>query len=260
MRRAPPSWPRRPAARVSTQELNALVWRDHTDDAPIRPFEEAHGVTVNLKEYEGAGAALSIIEQSRPGDWDVLVIDGVDAPRAVAVGILAPLPVDEPPHGALFPEPVMAANHVVDGETCAISEKLGYNTVSFNSSAVSAEALADMRGFWTGGASAPMAVHDHCLPAMGLVAAGLGAPTAELAADDLPAIREALFGLKDASESVGGVVASQTAIATGEADVLFGGGEWVTAGLTGELPELDWTTPEQGAVRWSQSIGVFADS
>jgi spermidine/putrescine transport system substrate-binding protein len=56
------------------------------------------------------------------------------------------------------------------------------------------------------------------------------------------------------------VVASQTAIATGEVDVLVGGGEWVTAGLTVEKPNLDWVIPEQGGVRWSQSIGVFADS
>ena len=32
----------------------------------------------------------------------------------------------------------------------------------------------------------------------------------------------------------------------------------MTAGLTAENPDLDWIIPEQGAVRWSQSIGVFA--
>jgi len=56
------------------------------------------------------------------------------------------------------------------------------------------------------------------------------------------------------------VVSSQTAIATGEVDVLVGGGEWVTAGLTAEKPELDWVLPKDGGVRWSQSIGVFASS
>jgi spermidine/putrescine transport system substrate-binding protein len=60
------------------EELNALVWCDHTDPALIRPFEEQHNVTVNLREYEGTGTALSLIEQSQPGDWDVLVIDGID--------------------------------------------------------------------------------------------------------------------------------------------------------------------------------------
>jgi spermidine/putrescine transport system substrate-binding protein len=68
------------------------------------------------------------------------------------------------------------------------------------------------------------------------------------------------MALKDSAASVGEVVASQTAIATGEVDILVGGGEWVTAGLVSENPDLDWVIPEQGAVRWSQSIGVFANS
>jgi spermidine/putrescine transport system substrate-binding protein len=242
------------------QELNALVWCDHADDALIKPFEEKFGVTVNLKEYEGTGAALSIIEQSQPGDWDVLVIDGIDVPRAAAAGILAPLPADQLPYDTLFPELVMEANHVIDGQTYAISEKFGYNTVSFNSAAVSAEALADMTALWSDSPPGSLAVYDYYLPVMGMVAMGLGIPTAEIGMDDLPAIEEVLLKLKDNAASVGEVVASQTAIATGEVDILVGGGEWVTAGLVSENPDLDWIIPEQGAVRWSQSIGVFADS
>ena len=82
MRHAPFWW----RFRSAQQELNALVWCDHTDPELIRPFEEAHDVRVNLKEYEGTGTALSIIEQSQPGDWDVLVVDGIDVPRVVEAG------------------------------------------------------------------------------------------------------------------------------------------------------------------------------
>ena len=52
------------------QELNALVWCDHADPALLKPFEEANGVKVNVKEFEGTGAGLAIIEQSKPGDWE----------------------------------------------------------------------------------------------------------------------------------------------------------------------------------------------
>ena len=69
------------AGAVSAEELNALVWCDHADDALIKPFEDKHGVKVNLREYEGTGAALALLEQSRPGDWDVLVIDGMCSER-----------------------------------------------------------------------------------------------------------------------------------------------------------------------------------
>ncbi len=242
------------------KELNALVWCDHTDDALIKPFEAKFDVKVNLKEYEGTGAALSLIEQSQPGDWDVLVIDGIDVPRAVAAGILGPLPVDQLPYDSLFPELVMAENQVIDGKTYAISEKFGYNTVSFNKSKVTAAEMADMTRLWSGDFTGRLAVYDYYLPVMGMVAVGLGLKTAELTVGDMPAIEAALMALKDSAASVGEVVASQTAIATGEVDILVGGGEWVTAGLVSENPDLDWIIPEQGAVRWSQSIGVFADS
>ena len=45
---------------AAQEELNALVWCDHTDPALIEPFEKAFNVKVNLKEYEGTAAGLAI--------------------------------------------------------------------------------------------------------------------------------------------------------------------------------------------------------
>jgi spermidine/putrescine transport system substrate-binding protein len=55
-------------------------------------------------------------------------------------------------------------------------------------------------------------------------------------------------------------VSSQTALATGEVDILVGGGEWLTAVLAADNPNLDWTIPKQGALRWAQSLAVLKDS
>src|SRR5690606_30218651 len=98
-----------PVSALAQDELNALVWCDHTDPALVEPFEKANNVKVNLKEYEGTGAAISIIEQSRPGDWDVLVIDAVDVPRAIDMEILGEMPADQLPLNDLFPEVRMDA-------------------------------------------------------------------------------------------------------------------------------------------------------
>lgn len=250
------AWPSASAA----QELNALVWCDHTDPALIEPFEEAHDVRVNLREYEGTGAALAILEQSRPGDWDVLVIDSIDVPRAVDAGLLAPLATDALPIADLFPEVVMQDSTTRDGETYAVTEKFGYNTVSFNSDAVDAAAMDDLSNVWSEENAGRVAIYDYYLPVIGLAAVSLGLQTADLTEDDLPALRDALFAMKDAASSVGEVVASQTALATGEVDIVVGGGEWLTAGLASERPELTWTIPEAGAVRWAQAIGVLEGS
>ncbi len=249
-----------PAAGRAADTLNALVWCDHTDPALIEPFEQANGVKVNLKEYEGTGTALSIIEQSQPGDWDVLVVDGIDVPRVVDAGILAPMPADALPTADLFPEIVMADKQTRDGQTYAITEKFGYNTISYNKDKVDPADMKDMSVIWSDKYKGRIAIYDYYLPVIGMVAVGLGKQTAALTADDLPATKEKLFAMKGVAKQVGEVVSSQTALATGEVDILVGGGEWVTAGLSAEKPELDWVLPDQGGVRWSQSIGVFAAS
>jgi spermidine/putrescine transport system substrate-binding protein len=245
---------------AAAQELNALVWCDHTDPALIEPFEEAHGVRVNLREYEGTGAALSLIEQSQPGDWDVLVIDGVDVGRALDLDLLAPLPEDALPLDDIFPEVRMEANNARDGTWYAVTEKFGYNTIGFNKDKVDPADMKDLSVMWSDKYAGRIAVYDYYLPVIGLTAMAIGKQTAELTADDLPAIGERLTAMRGVAAQVGEVVSSQTALATGEVDILVGGGEWVTAGLVADLPQLDWTIPEQGAVRWAQSIGVFKDA
>lgn len=245
---------------VLAEELNALVWCDHSDPALIEPFEQAHDVKVNLREYEGTGAALAVLEQSRPGDWDVLVIDSIDVPRAVEAGLMAELPADQLPTGDFFPEVVMAESTTLDGKTYAVTEKFGYNTISYNAAKVDEADMQDLNKVWSDKYADRIAIYDYYLPVVGLAAVGLGLQTAELSADDLPAIRDTLFAMKGAARSVGEVVASQTALATGEVDIVVGGGEWLTAVLAEEKPELTWTIPDQGAVRWAQAIGVLADS
>lgn len=245
---------------ASAQEINALVWCDHTDDALIQPFEEEFGVTVNLREYEGTGAALALLEQSRPGDWDVLVIDGIDVFRAVEAGLLAPLPREEFPLDDFFPEVVMEENNSLDGELYAVTEKFGYNTISYNSDNVDPEDMQDLTTIWSDEYAGRISIYDYYLPVMGLAALAEGIDTADIDASSLEEIGPVLSQMRANAASVAGVVAAQTALATGEVDIVVGGGEWLTAVLAEEQPELTWTIPDQGAVRWTQSIGVLADS
>lgn len=244
----------------AADELNALVWCDHTDPGLIEPFEQQHDVKVNLREYEGTGAALALLEQSRPGDWDVLVIDGIDVFRAVDAGILAPLPADAVSTDDFFPEVVMAENNAVDGVTYAVTEKFGYNTISYNAAKVDPADMESLRTVWSEKYQGRLSIYDYYLPVMGLAAIERGIATAELDSNDLDVVAEELAIMRSRAASVAGVVAAQTALATGEVDVVVGGGEWLTAVLAAEQPELTWTIPVEGAVRWAQSIGVVAGS
>ena len=243
-------------AATAQEELNALVWCDHTDPALIEPFEKAHNVKVNLREYEGTGAALALLEQSRPGDWDVLVIDGIDVFRAVEAGILAPLPAEELPTADFFPEVVMAENNAPDGTVYAVTEKFGYNTISYNASKVDPADMESLATAWSEKYDGRISIYDYYLPVMGLAAIAEGVSTADIGEGNLEAIGAVLSTMRSRAASVAGVVAAQTALATGEVDIVVGGGEWLTAVLAAEQPDLTWTIPKEGAVRWAQSIGV----
>ena len=106
----------------AADELNILVWCDHADALLLKPFEEAHGVKVNVKSYEGTGTALSIIEQSSPGDWDVLVVDAPDTRVFAEQGILEPLDDANFPIGDLFEPLTSAAFNSIDGVRYAVPE------------------------------------------------------------------------------------------------------------------------------------------
>jgi spermidine/putrescine transport system substrate-binding protein len=249
-----------PAPVFAQEELNALVWCDHTDPALLEPFEKANDVKVNVKVYEGTGAGLSILDQSQPGDWDVLVIDGVDVHRAIDLDLLAEMPADALPTADIFPEVRMEANNTKDGKTYAVTEKFGYNTISYDKTKVDPKDMQDLSVIWSDKYKGRIALYDYYLPMIGLVGLGLGKKTSELSEADMPAIKEKLAAMRAVSKQVSDVVSSQTALATGEVDILVGGGEWITAVLSADKPSLDWTIPEQGAVRWAQSIGVMRDS
>jgi spermidine/putrescine transport system substrate-binding protein len=245
---------------AAQEELNALVWCDHTDPALIEPFEKAFNVKVNLKEYEGTAAGLAILQQSQPGDWDVLVIDAVDVGRAVDAGLMAEIPADRLPTADFFPELVMAANNTRDGKTYAVTEKFGYNTISYDKTKVDPADMEDMAVLTSGKYDGRIGIYDYYLPVLGLVALGQGINTADITAETLPKLKDPLMALRKASKQVSDVVSAQTGLATGEVDIVVGGGEWLTAVLAAENPNLDWTIPKQGGLRWAQSIGVVAGS
>lgn len=245
---------------MAAESINALVWCDHTDPEFIRPFEEANDVRVNLKEFEGTGAALSILEQSQPGDWDVLIVDGVDVPNLVKDGLLASIPESALPLDDIWPEVLLEQNHKFDGKWYGMTELFGYNTIAYNKDKVDPADMLDMTTLWGDKYKGRIAVYDWHTPMIGLVALGLGKTTAGLSEADLPEIKDTLFKLKDNTAQFTDVVASQTALATGEVDILFGGGEWLTGVLSSEMPNLDWVLPEQGGLMWSQSVTMLADA
>lgn len=248
------------AAAAMGQEINVLAWCDHADPALLEPFTQATGIRVNVRDYEGTGAGLALLDQSRPGDWDVWVLDSPAVPEVVALGRLAPLDPSDYPLTDIPEEVLNEAVHVVDGQWYAVPEKYGYMGLAFDSERVQEEGLQSLESLLDPRFERRIAVYDYYRPVMGMIAVTMGIDPATFDEDDLERVREYLLALKPNVSVVSDIVTSQTALATGDADVLFGGGEYAIATILQERPSLNWVIPEAGAVRYEQSIGIIADS
>ena len=203
------------ASPALSQELNALIWCDHADPALLQPFEEANGVKVNVKEFEGTGAGLALVEQSQPGDWDVMVIDSIDVRRGVEKGLFEPLPEDQLPIADLFPEVKLDNYTVIDGKRYGITEKFGYNTIAYNKEKVDPADMQSLASLTDPKYKGRIAIYDYYLPVIGMAALSIGKKTADLTEADLPEIRDVLLKMKGNAKLVGEIVASQTALGSG---------------------------------------------
>ena len=240
--------------------LNVLTWCDHEDPTLLQPFEAANNVKVNFKDISSTAQILAVLGQSKPGDWDVVVMDQTDTARLAKMGVLAPLEAKDYPFAdipAQIADPKLSS---VDGVLYTVPEKFGYNTVAFDKTAVPETAMTDIQAPWDAKYKDRVAVYDYYVPEIQYVALALGKNPSEITDADLPAIKEKLAALKANAGMVGDVTAVQQALATGAVDILVGGGEWVTAGMAKDKPSLDYVIPKQGGIRWQQGLGVFAGS
>jgi spermidine/putrescine transport system substrate-binding protein len=249
-----------PAKAFAAGELNILVWCDHADSKLIAPFEEVHGVKVNVKTYEGTGTALSILEQSAPGDWDVLVVDAPDVPQVASLGILSELGEDIAPWDDIFPRLSNAPWAKIDGKIYAVPEKFGYYGFCYNKDVVDPEDAKRGDIAWNSKYEGRIGVYDYYFPIMQMVALSMGKTPSQITFGDLGGIRERLLAMKPNVKMVGDIVGVQNALVTGSVDVIIGGAEFTVSNLIPTNPHLDWVISDDGGLIWNQGIGIVEGS
>lgn len=240
--------------------LNVLTWCDHEDPTLLQPFEAANNVKVNFKDIGSTADALAILGQSKPGDWDVIVMDETDTGRLERMGLLSPLAKADYPFATIpkvIADPKLTS---VNGVLYTVPEKFGYNTIAYNKQAVDPAAMENIEAPWDAKYKGRVAVYDYYVPEIQYAALALGMNPDKITDADLPAIKTKLLALKANAAMVGDVTTVQQALTTGAVDILVGGGEWVTAGIAKDSPNLDYVIPKQGGIRWQQGLGIFAAS
>ena len=247
-----------PSTGSAGSTLNVLGWCDIADAKIIEPFEKANDVKINFKDVDSTAAALAILGQSKPGDWDVLMSDGADTSRIVAKGLLSPLNPADYPMDDLFPvvkEPVLTS---VDGKFYMVPLGYGYHGLAFNSDKIDPKDVQEMAAAWDPKFKGRLGIYDYYIPQVALAALAIGKDPATLGEADLPAIKEKLIELKKNSVLVGDVATTQQALATGTIDLLVGADSTFTAGFAAEKPNLTYSVPNKGVVRWQTGLAQVA--
>ena len=240
------------------EDLAAIVWCDHSDPSFLDGFA---GARVRTKDYDaGTGAAISVIEQSQPGDWDIFVLDSVDVPWVAESGLLSELNADDYPMGDIFEQVRQSELHTVGGALYAVPTTFGYNGICYNSGKVDPADMRRMSVLWDPKYEGRIAVYDYYIPIIQLVGIGLGIAPHEVSIENLPLIGEKLFEMKKKAVMIGDVVSVQTALVSGDADIIAGGSAWTVASLRSEHPEVHWVLPDEGGLRWTTAAGVISSS
>jgi len=244
----------------AAEELNILVWCDHADARVLKPFEDEHNVRINFKTYEGTGTAVGIVEQSRPGDWDVIVIDAQDVPRVGSTGMLSELDDASVPWNAIFPELRDRPYTYVDGKLYAIPEKFGYYGVAYNKERVDEADMRKADVMWNEKYKGRMAVYDYYVPALNLIAISKGLVPTDVTMENIGSIRERALAMKPFVKTVGDIVGVQSALVNGDVDLIVNAAEFAVSGLQTENPALDWVIFDEGGLMWTQGLAIFSDS
>jgi spermidine/putrescine transport system substrate-binding protein len=246
-----------PRSSRAAGELNILVWCDHADAKLIQPFEQAHGVKVNVKTYEGTGTGLSIIEQSQPGEWDIFMVDATDVPRIVEKGIFMELPETAVPWDDMFDPMRHSPFARINGKLYAVPEKFGYYGVCFNKNKVDAADARRNDIMWNEKYKGRIAVYDYYFPLIQMIALANGWKPAEIDAEKLAEIRKRLLAAKPNIKLIGDIVSVQSALVTGDVDLIFGGAEFTVSNLIPANPQLDWVIADSGGLIWTQGLTIL---
>ena len=250
-----------PRSAGAAGELNVLAWCDHADPRLIQPFEQAQGVKVNVKTYEGTGTGLSIIEQSRPGDWDVFMVDATDVPRIAGNGLFMELP-ERRRHGrtcsrdlsdpAVRPrgrQAVRDPGKVRLLRSLFQQEERRCRRCPARGHSLEREVQGTHRRL-------RLLFPDHSTDR---ASARAGSRTT-LDAEKLNTIRELLLKAKPNVKLIGDIPSVQNALVTGNVDVIFGGAEFTVSNLIPANPQLDWVIFDTGGLIWTQGLTVLDQS
>lgn len=242
--------------------LNLLVMAGYEEDAIIKPFEEKYGVTVNAKLYSNSDQMFALLQNSEPGEWDIVTPDTPYIAKMVEAGLIDQLDYADYPEISNFYDRWQDFDQVkVDGNPYAIVSRWGYYGIVYNSNYITAEEAASTKIMFDPKVNGKVVIFDWYLPNMGVLSRYTGnAEPYYIDNDQLAEVKDVLTELKP---QVGMIAATNAdtiqALANESAWISFGG-EWLQVLLKEEGRPIEVLVPEEGGVSWTESVSIVSSS
>ena len=239
----------------NANELNVLGWCDIQDPNVLKPFEDANNVKIKVKTHEDASAANNILLTSSPGEWDVVHTDTAFIPQHVASGVLEPLDTKNLPIPDFVSSAVRPELNQVNGIQYGLTNKMGVESIVYDSSRVSPDEVSSLKFMFDPKYKNRLGIWDFYVLGIQLVAMSQGLDPSKLKEEDIPLLREKLGEFKSNVAMIGDPAAAMTAIASGDIDIMLGGGDWLGKVMS-ENKNMRWTVPKEGGLYYLTSTAI----
>ena len=240
------------------ESLNILVWADHAGEDVLGPFKEKYGVHVNIKTFEMTPTAVATIQGSSPGFWDVIVVDDADVPLFVENGFIQPLDPARFDLSDFWDEYKHMPTCFIGDTMYAIPTKFGYQGLAYNTNFVDPADVESYACLWDDKYAGKIGFYYYPLQNVETLGFYLGLEPGPLTDEQLDQMADILRDIKKQLKMAGDVTGCQQALANESVYIIAGGAEFITAGMAQDGLPVTWTLPNEGGLRWNETVTLGA--
>lgn len=272
--------PRSPAAfgathaQLTTEDLAVkggtlkwLSWPGHNDKEFLGPFEKKYGVTVKGKEYSGDDNMLALATTAPRGTFDVVQADAEYISLLRKAGLLMPLnAADFPEVRDFFTEFGLKGTQKsfpslwYKGQPYAFIMRFGLLELAYNTKYVKPHDAESYRVLWSDKVKGKVGWFDwwaHMGP-IGLYVGNKDPYNVNRAQFDR--MVKAVDSLKPQTAGFYSIADLFNVFSNEEIYIEPAGGDWTALLLAQQGHPIKASTPKEGAIQWTETLGIFKDT
>jgi spermidine/putrescine transport system substrate-binding protein len=259
-----PSLARATSSRGDSQTLTWLAWSGQSDKEFLGPFEKKYGATVKAKEYSGDDEMLALATTAPPGTFDVVHADAEYVSLLRKAGLLMPLNLaDFPEVKSFFPEfgPVGSRHYFPSlwdkSHPYAFVLRFGLLELAYNTKYVKPQDAESYKVLWSPKVKGKVGWFDWWSH-MGTIGLYVGNkdPYNVNTAKFNKMVR-AVDTLKPQTAGFYSIADLFNVFSNEEIYIEPSGGDWTALLLQQQGHPIAASTPKEGAVQWTETLGIF---